>query len=256
MASEAANEAGASGFLLGDDAAEFMRQRGEQTWESANEAGGCTAEWCDECEQCGNGGGLRVCCGYCNLVFHPTCLDPPQDAQVVENWDEVTFACGSCVKDAMGKVANTTQRLKRQMRQRRATTAAAEARRAARDNEIRDEHEAIALFVEQREANVATVKGYGGTVQLSADASALMAGERLCPTPVDLRPLSPPNPRELTEKCVETFYKKVCPERLKKRDFLRNVMRHPDDVIIERCLKAYGTAPTPLKQAAGADSTF
>ena len=104
--------------------------------------------------------------------------------------------------------------------------------------------------------NVATVKGYGGTVQLSADASALMAGERLCPTPVDLRPLSPPNPRELTEKCVETFYKKVCPERLKKRDFLRNVMRHPDDVIIERCLKAYGTAPTPLKQAAGADSTF
>ena len=31
MASEAANEAGASGFLLGDDAAEFMRQRGEQT---------------------------------------------------------------------------------------------------------------------------------------------------------------------------------------------------------------------------------
>ena len=23
---------GASGFLLGDDAAEFMRQRGEQTW--------------------------------------------------------------------------------------------------------------------------------------------------------------------------------------------------------------------------------
>ena len=53
-----------------------------------------------------------------------------------------------------------------------------------------------------------------------------------------------------------TFYKKVCPERLKKRDFLRNVMRHPDDVIIERCLKAYGAAPTPLKPAAGGDSTF
>ena len=162
MASEAANEAGASGFLLGDDAAEFMRQRGEQTWESANEAGGCTAEWCDECEQCGNGGGLRVCCGYCNLVFHPTCLDPPQDAQVVENWDEVTFACGSCVKDAMGKVANTTQRLKRQMRQRRATTAAAEARRAARDNEIRDEHEAIALFVEQRAGGTKRQRDGGG----------------------------------------------------------------------------------------------
>ena len=85
---------------------------------------------------------------------------------------------------------------------------------------------------------------------------ALKAGERTCPTPVDLRPLSPPNPRELTEQCVETFYKKVCPERLKKRDFLRNVMRHPDQVIIARCLKAYGTAPTPLKPAAGGDDTF
>ena len=104
--------------------------------------------------------------------------------------------------------------------------------------------------------NVARVKGYGGAVQLSADASALKPGERTCPTPVDLRPLSPPNPRELTEQCVETFYKKVCPEKLKKRDFLRNVMRHPDQVIIERCLKAYGTAPTPLKPAAGGDDTF
>ena len=104
--------------------------------------------------------------------------------------------------------------------------------------------------------NVARVKGYGGAVQLSADASALKPGERTCPTPVDLRPLSPPNPRELTEQCVETFYKKVCPERLKKRDFLRNVMRHPDQVIIARCLKAYGTAPTPLKPAAGGDDTF
>ena len=48
----------------------------------------------------------------------------------------------------------------------------------------------------------------------------------------------------------------MCPERLKKRDFLRNVMRHPDQVIIARCLKAYGTAPTPLKPAAGGDDTF
>ena len=74
---------------------------------------------------------------YCHLVFHPACLDPPQ---VVENWDEVAFACGRCVTDAMGKVDNTTQgaRLMRQMRQRRATTAAAEARRAARDKDIRD----------------------------------------------------------------------------------------------------------------------
>jgi hypothetical protein len=97
--------------------------------------------------------------------------------------------------------------------------------------------------------NVARVTGYGSAVQLSADASALKADERLCPTPVDLRPLSPPNPREL---------KKVCPERLEKREFLRNVMRHPDDVIstIERCLKAYSTAPTPLKPAAGGDGTF
>ena len=37
---------GASGFLLGDDAAEFMRERGEQTWEAANDAGGCTAAEC------------------------------------------------------------------------------------------------------------------------------------------------------------------------------------------------------------------
>ena len=159
----ASGASGASGFLLGDDAAEFMRQRGEQTWEAANEAGGCTAEWCDECEQCGDAGGLRACCGYCNLVFHPTFLDPPQDAQVVENWDEVAFACGRCVTDAMAKVANTTQgaRLKRQMRQRRATTAAAavaEARRAARDNEIRDEHEAIAMFEEQRAGGAAAGK--------------------------------------------------------------------------------------------------
>jgi hypothetical protein len=36
---------GASGFLCGDDAAEFMRQRGEQTWEAANEAGGRAVEW-------------------------------------------------------------------------------------------------------------------------------------------------------------------------------------------------------------------
>ena len=110
----------------------------------------------------------------------------------------------------------------------------------------------------RRRINVARVKGYGGAVQLSTDASAPKAGERLCPAPVDLCLLSPPNPRELTERCVETFYKKVCPERLKKREFLRNVMRHPDDVIstIERCLKAYGTAPTPLKPAAGGDGTF
>ena len=42
----------ASGFLYGDDAAEFMRQRGVQTWEAANEAGGCAAEWWDECARC------------------------------------------------------------------------------------------------------------------------------------------------------------------------------------------------------------
>ena len=122
--------AGASGFLLGDDAVEFMRERGEQTWEAANEAGGCTAGWTDDCAQCGDDGGLRACCGYCHLVFHPACLDPPQD---VENWDEVAFACGLCVTDAKAKPANTQgARLQRQMRQQRATTAAAEARRAAR----------------------------------------------------------------------------------------------------------------------------
>ena len=75
-----------------------------------------TAEWCDDCEECGESSGLRACCGYCNHVFHPTCLDPPQ---LVENWDETAFACGLCVTDAMAKVANTTQsaRLMRQMRQ-------------------------------------------------------------------------------------------------------------------------------------------
>ena len=51
---------GASGFLCGDDAAEFMRQRGVQTWEAANEAGGCAAEWWDECARCDDGSGLRV----------------------------------------------------------------------------------------------------------------------------------------------------------------------------------------------------
>ena len=50
----------ASGFLYGDDAAEFMRQRGVQTWEAANEAGGCAAEWWDECARCDDGSGLRV----------------------------------------------------------------------------------------------------------------------------------------------------------------------------------------------------
>ena len=148
---------GASGFLLCDDATEFMRQQGEQTWEAANEAGGCTAGWADDCAQCGDGGGLRACCGYCHLVFHPACLDLPQD---VENWDEVAFACGLCVTDAVAKPASTTQgaRLMREARQWRATTAAAEARRAARDNEIRDEHEAIALFVEQRAGGAAAGK--------------------------------------------------------------------------------------------------
>ena len=88
MASAASGAAsGASGFLLGDDAVEFMQQRGEQTWEAANEAGGCEAVWLDDCAQCGDGGGLRACCGFCNHVFHPKCLDPPQDD--VENWDEV-----------------------------------------------------------------------------------------------------------------------------------------------------------------------
>jgi hypothetical protein len=148
--------AGASGFLLGDDAVEFMRERGEQTWEAANEAGGCTAGWTDDCAQCGDDGGLRACCGYCHLVFHPACLDPPQD---VENWDEVAFACGLCVTDAKAKPANTQgARLKRQMRQQRATTAAAEARRAARNKDIRDEHDAIALFVEQRAGGAAAAK--------------------------------------------------------------------------------------------------
>ena len=67
----------------------------------------------------------------------------------MENWDEVAFACGLCVADAKAKPANTQgARLKRQMRQQRATTTAAEARRAARDNDIRDKHDAIARFVE------------------------------------------------------------------------------------------------------------
>ena len=159
MASAASGAAsGASGFLLGDDAVEFMQERGEQTWEAANEAGGCEAVWLDDCAQCGDGGGLRACCGYCNHVFHPMCLDPPQDD--VENWDEVAFACGLCVAEAKAKPAITTQtqgaRLMRQMRQQRATTAAAEARRAARDKDIRDEHDAIALFVEQRAGGCGT----------------------------------------------------------------------------------------------------
>ena len=143
MTSAAAS--GASGFLCGDDAAEFMRQRGEQTWEAANEAGGRAVEWEDDCARCGDGSGLRVLCGYCHLVFHPTCLDPPTG---VENWDDEVFACGRCVTDAMGKAVSTTPRarLMRELRQRRATTAAAEARRAARDDDIRDEHKALALF--------------------------------------------------------------------------------------------------------------
>ena len=141
--------AGASGFLLGDDAVEFMRERGEQTWEAANEAGGRAVEWEDDCARCGDGSGLRVLCGYCHLVFHPTCLDPLTG---VENWDDEVFACGRCVTDAMGKAVSTTPgaRLMRELRQRRATTAAAEARRAARDDDIRNEHDALALFVEQR----------------------------------------------------------------------------------------------------------
>ena len=148
--------AGASGFLLGDDAVEFMRERGEQTWEAANEAGGCTAGWTDDCAQCGDDAGLRACCGYCHLVFHPACLDPPQD---VENWDEVAFACGLCVTDAKAKPANTQgARLMRVARQQRATTAAADARRAARNKDIRDEHDAIALFVEQRAGGAAAAK--------------------------------------------------------------------------------------------------
>ena len=147
MTSAAAS--GASGFLCGDDAAEFMRQRGVQTWEAANEAGGCAAEWWDECARCDDGSGLRVLCDYCNHVFHPTCLDPPTG---VENWDDEVFACGRCVSDAMGKAVSTTPgaRLMRELRQRRATIAAAEARRAARDDDIRNEHDALALFVEQR----------------------------------------------------------------------------------------------------------
>ena len=59
---------------------------------------------------------------------------------VTNAWRAVTVkkfgqdACGRCVTDAMGKAASTTPgaRLKRELRQRRATTAAAEARRAAR----------------------------------------------------------------------------------------------------------------------------
>ena len=165
MASAASGAAsGASGFLLGDDAVEFMQQRGEQTWEAANEAGGCEAVWLDDCAQCGDGGGLRACCGFCNHVFHPQCLDPPQDD--VENWDDVPFACGLCVAEAKAKPAITTQtqgaRLMRQMRQQRATTAAAEARRAARDKDIRDEHDAIALFVEQRAGGTKRQRDGGG----------------------------------------------------------------------------------------------
>jgi hypothetical protein len=91
----------------------------------------CLGEWEDDCARCGDGSGLRVLCGYCHLVFHPTCLDPLTG---VEKWDDEVFACGRCVTDAMGKAASTTPgaRLKRELRQRRATTAAAEARRAAR----------------------------------------------------------------------------------------------------------------------------
>ena len=84
-------------FVASCSAQSSCDKRGEQTWDAANDAGGCTATWCDDCEQCGDSGGLRACCGYCNLVFHPTCLDPQQNAQVVENWDEVAFACGRCV---------------------------------------------------------------------------------------------------------------------------------------------------------------
>ena len=105
-ASAASGASGASDFLLGDDAVEFMQERGEQTWEAANETGGCEAVWLDDCAQCGDGGGLRACCGYCHLVFHPACLDLPQD---VENWDEVAFACGLCVTDAVAKLASATQ---------------------------------------------------------------------------------------------------------------------------------------------------
>ena len=163
---------GASGFLLGDDAAEFMRERGEQTWEAANEAGGGTACWTDACAECGDDGGLRACCGYCNLVFHPACLDPPQ---VVENWDEVAFACGLCVADAVAKPSSTTQnaRLKREARQRRATTAAAEARRAARDDDIRREHGA--LYVAKYATKAKPADYTTGCAPPAAGAAALEA---------------------------------------------------------------------------------
>jgi hypothetical protein len=46
----------------------------------------CLGEWEDDCARCGDGSGLRVLCGYCHLVFHPTCLDPLTG---VENWDEL-----------------------------------------------------------------------------------------------------------------------------------------------------------------------
>ena len=178
MTSAAAS--GASGFLCGDDAAEFMRQRGVQTWEAANEAGGCAAEWWDECARCDGGSGLRVLCDYCNHVFHPTCLDPPTG---VENWDDEVFACGRCVTDAMGKAVTTPgarlkresgARLKRELRQRRATIAAAEARRAARDDDIRNEHDALALFVEQRGGG----GGGGGAARKRAAASPPPSPER------------------------------------------------------------------------------
>ena len=171
MTSAAAS--GASGFLCGDDAAEFMRQRGVQTWEAANEAGGCAAEWWDECARCDDGSGLRVLCDYCNHVFHPTCLDPPTG---VENWDDEVFACGRCVSDAMGKAVSTTPgaRLMRELRQRRATIAAAEARRAARDDDIRNEHDALALFVEQRGGG----GGGGGAARKRAAASPPPSPER------------------------------------------------------------------------------
>jgi hypothetical protein len=64
----------------------------------------CLGEWEDDCARCGDGSGLRVLCGYCHLVFHPTCLDPLTG---VENWDDEVFACGRCVTDAMGKAVST-----------------------------------------------------------------------------------------------------------------------------------------------------
>ena len=93
--------------------------------------------------------------------------------------------------------------------------------------------------------------GYGGEFQLSADATSVAPAPRTCATPTDLRPLSPAPSRELTADAVEAFYKIHAPAKLRNKRFLAAVMRYPDDVIVSKCMAAYGAAPTATKPAAG-----